>query len=82
MDQGDTGPCGDDAADDGVAEVPDGVDPTDRVAELNLRALALEAAGLDAAAMADELGVPVESIPVLLRIAHRKARGAGGENPR
>jgi hypothetical protein len=45
------------------------------------RALELAAAGADAVAMAHELDVAVESIPLLLRIARAKAAHLGGPPP-
>jgi hypothetical protein len=55
---------------------------TGRLAPVYRRALALEAEGAEDAAMARDLDVPVESIPMLLRIAHAKAGSSGdGDAP-
>jgi hypothetical protein len=60
-------------------DTPEGVsrpDP-DRLAPCYRRALELAAAGVDDEAMAAELDVVVESIPLLLRIARAKAGTLG-----
>jgi hypothetical protein len=50
--------------------------PFDDLAPLYRSALLLDAQGVEHPEMASTLGVPVESVPALLRLAHEKSRHA------